>query len=109
MQEEKCSYIVTVTAGKVLHIDLTQKLASAALSDTALAAGKARKEPPPRSRSLCCLASMLRDPGCIFSFLPLFLFPFSFLLFLLDFLEHKIFRVRYVFAWCLTQWGTILA
>lgn len=52
---------------KALCLDMTQKLPSAALSDTTLAAGKARKQPPPISRDLCCLVSTLWSPGWFFS------------------------------------------
>lgn len=64
---------------KALCLDVTQKLPSAALSDTTLAAGKARKQPPPISRDLYCLASTLWSAGWFFfpaaslSFPPLLL------------------------------------
>lgn len=91
---------------KALCLDMIQKLPSAALSDTTLAAGKSRKQPPPISRNLCCLVCILCNPGwfffCYFSFLSS---SFAGLSRPGDVQSET----ASVFALCLTQWATALA
>lgn len=82
---------------KPLCLDMTQKLPSAALSDATLAAGKARKQPPPISKNLCCLVSMLCNFGGFFFFCCFSFLSSSFVVFL----DQETFRVRLpVYLFC---------